>query len=189
MDFGHSAPNHVAQLLNKREANIRNSMKCTQLDSCEVFVVRTVLSSLRASWTPKTPLQDFNLQDVPTTFQFTLHGPSHCVSKSYEPSSSPADSDLSRSQGLWRKTPPHVLLKDIPDIPTGVDLSMTLPCDRHVLRPLPCTCSHMRHFQPRPRFHDEFASQGQPGLERFYQPGPSRPRASTPIVHMLFKSL
>ena len=72
MEFGHSAPNHVAKLLNKRKANIRNSITCTKLDSCVVFVVRTVLSSLRASWTPKTPLQDFNLQDVPTTFQFTL---------------------------------------------------------------------------------------------------------------------
>ena len=72
MDFGHSAPNHVAKLLNKRKANIRNSITFTKIDSCEVSVVRTVLSSLRASWTPKTPLQDFNLQDVPTTFQFTL---------------------------------------------------------------------------------------------------------------------
>ena len=80
MDFGHSAPNHVAKLLNKRKANIRNSTTCTKLDSCEVFVVRTVLSSLRASWTPKTPLQDFNLQDVPTTFQFTLETMS-CLGK------------------------------------------------------------------------------------------------------------
>ena len=73
MDFGHSAPNHLVKLLSKWKANIRNNMMFTELGSCEVSVVRTVLSSLRASWTPKTTLQDYNLQDVPTTFQFTLY--------------------------------------------------------------------------------------------------------------------
>ena len=78
MDFAHSVPNHVAKLLNKRKANIRNSITFTKLDSCEVSVViQNGAIFAPRDLHPENAFARFQFARCPN--HFPIHTSVHCI--------------------------------------------------------------------------------------------------------------